>query len=426
MTYSYLATVPLLVVFSVAITTIKFKEGYMLLGDHDILATPVHAWSENHRRLLLPLFFVLSVAWSLEITTHLEELTFWLFLLHQGPKQRDWFHSLEFKTWCLGSLTALVGMPVTTIIARQNMDTCQAWIFLVGSLASTTTTMFFLYILFRFPGFIRHVKDEGALPDVVIRLVTFYQLNLVRVAFRFLFTVPLLVLAADGIREPHPINIQPFWSDFLLMMGGIGCFVSSGITLMIFFPRSITEEEGYRARDASPSSGKAPIPRSSSPLDEYDYAQRDDIPSPKSPYSYHSGQPDIPLSPYPEPGRKVKHRPSLSAEADDEEEDPSGESDDDDGSVATSGRVTPMVASPTSHAPSDDTMWDRQAGRSGKQHDTSVHHRRVRQPLPVAMPVLRSQNAGASSPQLHPYVMNFTSPIDLLDQTDEESGPRAV
>lgn len=32
------------------------------------------------------------------------ELTFWLFLLTQGPGKRDWFHSWEFRTWFLGEL----------------------------------------------------------------------------------------------------------------------------------------------------------------------------------------------------------------------------------------------------------------------------------------------------------------------------------
>ena len=30
------------------------------------------------------------------------ELTFWLFLLHQGPHKRNWFQSWEFRAWYLG------------------------------------------------------------------------------------------------------------------------------------------------------------------------------------------------------------------------------------------------------------------------------------------------------------------------------------
>ena len=64
---------------------------------------------------------------------------------------------------------------------------------------STSTTIAFLYVLWRFLRFIKHVKAEGADPTVVVRLATFYNLNQARVVFRFMFTLPLLVLALDGI-----------------------------------------------------------------------------------------------------------------------------------------------------------------------------------------------------------------------------------
>lgn len=47
----------------------------------------------------------------------------------------------------------------------------------MGSIAGTSTTISFLYILFRFPIFIQQVKQGGAAPDVVVRLATFYNLN---------------------------------------------------------------------------------------------------------------------------------------------------------------------------------------------------------------------------------------------------------
>ena len=86
-------------------------------------------------------------------------------------------------------------MPVTTLLARGDLTSvCSAritnshyandavfqtlaWILLTGSLASTCTTICFFYVLARFPHFIQQVKGEGAEPTVVVRLITFYQLN---------------------------------------------------------------------------------------------------------------------------------------------------------------------------------------------------------------------------------------------------------
>jgi hypothetical protein len=81
----------------------------------------------------------------------------------------------------------------------------------------------FLFVLSRFPAFIRRVKDDGAAPNVVLRLVYFYQLNVSiacrwdvdqltlriqigRIIYRFLFSIPLFVLSLDGVQGSHAIN----------------------------------------------------------------------------------------------------------------------------------------------------------------------------------------------------------------------------
>lgn len=80
----------------------------------------------------------------------------------------------------------------------------------------------FFYVLVRFPGFLKNVKVEGADPDVVGRLTTFYQMNVssfsqrawhglirypqvVRIFFRFLFVIPLFIMAVDVVQGPHTI-----------------------------------------------------------------------------------------------------------------------------------------------------------------------------------------------------------------------------
>ncbi|KAG1758711.1 hypothetical protein EDD22DRAFT_729772, partial [Suillus occidentalis] len=254
MSYTYIATLTLLVIFSVAYTFIKFKEGFIITADGNIFPKPIELYAPSHKKWILPLLFLFSIAWACELVTHWEELTFWLFLLHQGPKTRLWFDSWEFRVWLLGTVVAGLGMPLTTLISRRQLDTCQAWIFLVGSSASTATTLLFLYVLARFPEFIRKVKADGGEPNVVMRLVMSYQLNSGRIMFRFLFTIPLFILAVDGVQGNHPINQDPACAcdnvldpllDFLIVLGGIGCFVSSFMTLLIFFPRSLTQELGY-------------------------------------------------------------------------------------------------------------------------------------------------------------------------------------
>ena len=68
-------------------------------------------------------------------------------------------------------------MELPSANSQSDILQVDAYIFLVGAAGSTSTTISFLYVLWRFPRFIRHVKSEGAEPTVVVRLATFYQLN---------------------------------------------------------------------------------------------------------------------------------------------------------------------------------------------------------------------------------------------------------
>ncbi|KAL4079325.1 hypothetical protein J3A83DRAFT_4154711 [Scleroderma citrinum] len=252
MTYTYVAALTLLVIFGSAYTLLKFKEGGCILQLSPVTSRPLEMYSPSSRKWVLPLLFVFSAAWSCEL--HHTELTFWLFLQNQGPRTRVWFDSWEFKLWLWGSILAIFGMPLTTVVARQKLDVCLAWILVVGSSASTLETLSFIFVLVRFPAFIRKVKDDGAAPNIIVRLVYSYQLNCGRIVFRFLFSVPLLTLGIDGVQGSHPINMSSTHGhfmllkeipDFLMMLAGLGCFVSSGITLLVFFPRSLITELGY-------------------------------------------------------------------------------------------------------------------------------------------------------------------------------------
>lgn len=393
MSYTYIATLTLLVIFSVAYTFIKFKEGFIITLDGNIFPKPTELYAPSHKKWILPLLFLFSIAWACELITHWEELTFWLFLLHQGPKTRLWFDSWEFRVWLLGTVVAGLGMPLTTLISRRQLDTCQAWIFLVGSSASTMTTLLFLYVLARFPEFIRKVKADGGEPNVVMRLVMSYQLNSGRVMFRFLYSIPLFIIALDGVQGNHPINQDPFWSDFLIVLGGIGCFVSSFMTLLIFFPRSLTQELGYTT---------ALIP--SSMLDKPQIRASVDI-------SYGADNQHI-SGPMHAP-KAIVHAPSIHSSEPSQSEDstPSYEFEDPANALNTlhhshshdgharirrqTWEPTPDV-DPEAPIPEGQYMFDRHARCLVRPHSDGV------------------------AIGLHPYVRTFRSPIDICDLEDDD------
>ncbi|KAN0081656.1 hypothetical protein V8E55_009280 [Tylopilus felleus] len=246
MMYSYLVTIPFIFTHAMGFAVIKYTYGFVVIPEVGVMPTPYNLWSQSAQNAIFPLYFSLALGWAFEIVIHLEELCFWLFLVNSGSAHQDWFHSLYFKVWALGSCIALLAMPLITIFARQEVYKCEAYTFLTGGLASLSLTIWFLPVLWTFPSFIASLKRQDVERPTLIRLTKYHELNTIRVVFRFLFTVPLVILGVDGVRPHQHINDKLFPTDFLGIIAGIGCCVSSAITLVIFFPRSIENEMTQR------------------------------------------------------------------------------------------------------------------------------------------------------------------------------------
>lgn len=228
--------------YSLGFCIIKYREGYTFMPDHGIVPTPYQMWPQSEQAAIFPLTLLFAIAWSFEMVTHLEELCFWLFLVNASTTQQDWFRSYYFRTWTVGSVVAVVYMPLVTIFTRGDKLRCEAFTFLAGSLGSLSLTLWFMPILWTFPSFLQNLRNEGADMNTIARLTKFHELNTLRVIFRFIFVVPLLLLGVDGIRPHQHLNESMAVTDVLAMLAAIGCMISSAMTLVIFFPRQIQTE----------------------------------------------------------------------------------------------------------------------------------------------------------------------------------------
>jgi hypothetical protein len=246
MIYTYLLTIPLFFAFAAGFAIIKYSEGFIDIPHFGIIPKPYIFWGSAARRAIFPLILIFSLAWSFEMITHLEELCFWLFLLNASSIERSWFKSPYFKTWVVGSILAILYMPMIAIFTRSDPLKNEAFCILSGSLGSLSLTIWFLPVLWAFPNFLNNLRSEGVDTETIVRLTKFSELNTIRVVFRFLFTVPLVILGVDGVRPHVHINENAFALDFLVLISGIGCTISSAITLVIFFPRSIEREIAVR------------------------------------------------------------------------------------------------------------------------------------------------------------------------------------
>ncbi|KAI0031981.1 hypothetical protein K488DRAFT_37498, partial [Vararia minispora EC-137] len=242
MTYSYITSIPLLFVYSLGYCIIKYEEGFVDLPVYGVIAKPSQLWTPAHRRAILPLNICLAFCWALEIVSHLEELCFWLYVVNSGPMQRQWFASWYFKLWAAGSVAALLYLPLTAISTRADPLRNEAAIFLAGAVGSGLITASFFPVLWQFPSFLRSLRHDGVDMSTVVRLTKFHELNTFRVFFRVLFVAALLTLAVDGFTPHRHVNENIFATDLCAIIAAIGTFVSSGITLIIFFPRNISHE----------------------------------------------------------------------------------------------------------------------------------------------------------------------------------------
>ncbi|KAJ7189000.1 hypothetical protein C8R46DRAFT_1184246 [Mycena filopes] len=248
MTYSYMLSVPLFLAYAFGFSIIKYQQGFIEF-DGVVIPKPSQLWPESAQRAIFPLTLAFSVGWGMEMITHLEELCFWLFLVNSGSVQQDWFRSWYFRTWIFGSILAIIYMPLLTILTRGDPLRCEAYTFLGGSLGSLSLTLWFIPILWAFPAFLASLKSEGVDTPTIVRLTKFHELNMIRILFRFLFVIPFVILGVDGVRPHVHINESMFWTDFLTMISAFGCCISSAITLVIFFPRSVEGE--IAAKDAA-------------------------------------------------------------------------------------------------------------------------------------------------------------------------------
>ncbi|KAH9846485.1 hypothetical protein C2E23DRAFT_852460 [Lenzites betulinus] len=369
MTYTYLLSVPCIMTYSIGFAVIKYKEGLVVLPGFGIIPRPWQLWSETHQNAILPLYLLFTIAWALEMVTHLEELCFWLFLVNSGSVKQDWFRSLYFKTWIGGSLIAVIYMPLVTVFTRSDPLKCEAFTFLAGSLGSLSLTLWFIPILWTFPSFLQTLKHNHVDIRTIVRLTTFHELNCLRIVFRLAFVCPLLVLAVDGIRPHQHINESMIWTELLACISAIGCVISSAITLVVFFPRSVESELQSRnaTREKTPS---RPAVRRDSDLSDVDSL----------------------ASPYPQ-----KQAPSAMYS------DPEAQS--------------PMHEYPpleSEHQPKSATL----EVPSGPQPVFSPNRRAASGVVVQGNVTLTEQAVHAHGQRMstvHPFVHNFTSPIDLMD-----------
>ena len=89
-----------------------------------------------------------------------------------------------------------------------------------------------------FPRFVDNVRRQGATYEVLERLHFFAEMNQIRTAFRWIYSVCFvsaslaasdiadaqLTLSIDGLTDAMKVNMSGFWSDMLYLSGHLSIF----------------------------------------------------------------------------------------------------------------------------------------------------------------------------------------------------------
>jgi hypothetical protein len=203
-----------------------------------------------------------------------------------------------------------------------------------------------------------------------------------------------------------------FALDFLLMAGSIGSFISSAITLFVFFPRDIAEESGYKIHEkileASVGTYTYSIPA------HLRHNQR----APKAVTGYNDSRP-ISLShsrySYCVESGPIDLFPSWDAESNTDHTTPQ----------STQSRIMPKRRSMPlreSAIQAEDAIFAQRRPVPRRHSDGSTQRGKGRNIIPLN-PLFATAPERRFS-QVDRYLVNFTSPIDLPD--DDYSDDRGI
>jgi hypothetical protein len=137
---------------------------------------------------------------------HAEEASFWWFLLQLSMESTPYFRSPAFFLFLIFSVANLaILIAVTSLWASSDPMRLEAVVFLYGASATLLINMMFFksepqltfshgniansrLVNWAFPQFIAKWKAQGAAPQLISRLLSFHNLNSLRLVFMFCFS----------------------------------------------------------------------------------------------------------------------------------------------------------------------------------------------------------------------------------------------
>ncbi|WWC86922.1 uncharacterized protein L201_001801 [Kwoniella dendrophila CBS 6074] len=219
---------------------VKYHLGWTYIPEKGAIPVPTQLYSDHFKSFNNPLTIWVCISFSLHVSLNAEEGLYWYHLmraLHRPRSGKSWFRSPFFFSWLGISLIAPIAIICAGWINFKDMDTQMGRMFVVAGGIEALVCLAASTVVFKFPQFLRHVKQSGADPEVRSRLHFYHQANKVRTFFRALFTTCILILGIDSLTKDKIINVNHIASDLLHQISFGAYFFANIISVMVYLPR---------------------------------------------------------------------------------------------------------------------------------------------------------------------------------------------
>ncbi|WVQ73350.1 hypothetical protein IAR50_002918 [Cryptococcus sp. DSM 104548] len=223
---------------------VKYKLKWIYTEEYGAIPYPATVYTEQYRLLNTPLMIVFNIAFSLQTSLNAEEGLYWYHLMRavrQPRSARSWLSSPYFCAWIVISIiSTTLQCGVGWIHRGHELDLVHQMsvVMTVDGAVELIVMSAASIVIWKFPAFLDTVKASGAGPEVRSRLHFYHEANKVRTFFRFIYSVGMIILGADGLSAKQLISNTPVASDIVSQLVFGSFFFILIISIVLYLPRS--------------------------------------------------------------------------------------------------------------------------------------------------------------------------------------------
>ncbi|KAJ9096427.1 hypothetical protein QFC21_005249 [Naganishia friedmannii] len=292
MVWAQVASAASYCVWSLGMTLMKWKAGYIQLPIYGIIPVPYQLWSPQQLRYNNIYVAFLCGAFCLYDAVNLEEWLYWIYVVRAvrtksrqnqdivgantatvhypfhgkpsstnnsssttsfvptaDPKPRTsilgkraarktakWISSNVFIVWVVLSLAQTVVHFMTAFLDGPDVEQQSIRLYLTEGLFNSLTAILSIILAWQFPGFIRLVKETGASSEVISKLQFYHELNKWRILFRVMFSLCTCILGMDALSRRRIVNVNSLAADLLFQVTVLSFFFASICSWMLYLP----------------------------------------------------------------------------------------------------------------------------------------------------------------------------------------------